>query len=47
VLNHRKSIQARQFPNMHPATHGKRQADFDTLLTTLERLNAKVTEGKK
>lgn len=47
VLNHRKSIQARQFPNVGPGTYGKHQADFDALLTALERLNAKVMEGKK
>ena len=47
VLNHRKSIQARQFPNVGPGTYGKHQAGFDALLTALQRLNAKVMEGKK
>ena len=44
VLNHRKSIQARQFPNMRPATHGKHQTSFNAFVTTLERLNAKMAE---
>lgn len=42
VLNHRKSIQARQFAGMTPATHGERQKECDALFAVLAQLHVRV-----
>ncbi len=42
VLNRKRSIQARQFAGMRPEERGSRQADFDAVLTALERLNTEL-----
>lgn len=47
VLDHKKSVQARQFAGMTPVTHGDRQNDFDQIVDLLYRLHLRVMrEGK-
>jgi hypothetical protein len=42
VLDHRKSVQARQFEGLEPTAHGKLQESFDALVRTLDRLQDRV-----
>jgi hypothetical protein len=42
VLDHRISVQARQFAGLEPATHGDLQKDFDAVVQTLFRLQEQV-----
>ncbi len=44
VLKWRKSVQARQFANMTPATHGDRQIQYDAIARGLERLAQEVAD---
>jgi hypothetical protein len=46
VLNHRSSVQARQFPGIGQQTHGSIQENFDTLVGILAKLERRAaTEG--
>ena len=48
VLNHRKSMQARQFARLTPKTHGEKQKQFDRIFDALQALHQRVLkEGKK
>lgn len=48
LLNHHKSVQARQFAGMTAATHGQAQKNFDALYEILRKLHVRViNEGKK
>lgn len=42
VLDHRVSVQARQFAGLEPTTHGSLQSDFDGVVQTLFRLQEQV-----
>ena len=42
VLDHRVSVQARQFAGLEPTTHGNLQTDFDGVVQTLFRLQEQV-----
>ena len=44
VLNHEKTVQARQFAGLAPAAHGHHQKDFEKVLEVLERLHRTVLE---
>jgi hypothetical protein len=44
VLNHEKTVQARQFAGLAPATHGHHQKAFEEVLEVLERLHRTVVE---
>jgi hypothetical protein len=44
VLNHEKTVQARQFAGLAPATHGHHQKAFEEVLEILERLHRTVLE---
>ena len=47
ILNHRKSMQARQFARLTPKTHGEKQKQFDRIFAAMEKLHQKVLkEGK-
>lgn len=47
VLNHKKSVQARQFGNMTSTTHGERQLDFERIYNALHQLHVRVlSEGE-
>ena len=45
VLDHARSIQARQFAGMTPATHGEQQQRFDRLWELLDGLRQRLTAG--
>ena len=45
VLDHARSIQARQFAGMTPATHGEQQQRFDRLWALLDGLRQRLTAG--
>ncbi|HEX9945741.1 MAG TPA: hypothetical protein VGG03_27350, partial [Thermoanaerobaculia bacterium] len=45
VLNHRRSLQARQFAGMTPATHGESQQRFDRLWETVDALHRRLATG--
>ncbi|MEE8583951.1 MAG: hypothetical protein V3T83_03770 [Acidobacteriota bacterium] len=48
LLNHRTSVQARQFSGMTAATHGQRQKNFDAIYEALYQLHLRVVnEGKR
>ena len=48
LLNHRTSVQARQFSGMTAATHGERQKNFDAIYEALYQLHLRVVnEGKR
>src|SRR5262245_9479396 len=42
VLNHEKNMQARQFANMTPQTHGEKQKHFDAIYTVMTELHRRV-----
>jgi hypothetical protein len=44
VLNHEKTVQARQFAGLAQATHGHHQKAFEEVLEVLERLHRNVLE---
>ena len=44
VLQWKKSVQARQFAGMTPATHGQKQSRFDRLLETIAQLSDRVID---
>jgi len=44
VLNHEKSVQARQFAGLAPATHGQHQKAFEEVVEILERLHRDVLD---
>ncbi len=44
VLNHEKTVQARQFAGLAPATYGHHQKAFEEVLEVLERLHQNVLE---
>jgi hypothetical protein len=44
LLNHQKSIQARQFAGMEPTTHGQHQKAFEEVFELLYQLHRKVLE---
>lgn len=47
VLNHKKSVQARQFDGMTPTTHGEHQGHFDLIYDRLYQLQVRVArEGE-
>lgn len=47
LLNHRKSVQARQFAGMTAAAHGQAQKNFDAIYEALYQLHLRViNEGK-
>jgi hypothetical protein len=47
VLNHEKNMQARQFANMSPQTHGEKQKHFDAIYAAMAELHRRVMrEGK-
>lgn len=48
VLNHRKSMQARQFARLTPQTHGEKQKQFDRIFAAMQALHQRVLkEGKE
>lgn len=48
VLDHEKNMQARQFANTTPKTHGKKQEQFDAVYAALFKLHQKaLKEGTK
>jgi hypothetical protein len=42
VLNHEKNMQARQFANMTPQTHGEKQKHFDAIYAAMAELHRRV-----
>ena len=44
VLNHRKSVQARQFARLSPSTHGQRQVNFDSVYGMLRDLHRRTLD---
>jgi hypothetical protein len=46
VLDRRRSLQARQFAGMTPATHGEAQQRFDRLWEALDALNRRLSAGR-
>jgi len=44
VRQWKKSVQARQFAGMTPATHGQKQLHFDRLLETIAQLSDRVID---
>ena len=48
LLQHRKSMQARQFARLTPQTHGEKQKQFDRIFARMQKLHQQVLkEGKK
>jgi hypothetical protein len=47
VLDHRRSLQARQFAGMTPTSKGEAQSRFDRIVAALENLHTDVlTDGE-